>query len=92
MPRMSQIIGAKVYNDRNESIGEVEDVVLQGVASGPVAVLQIGGFLGLGGRLVSVPLNDLHFNRERERVMLPGATKEALMARPVFDFASLRRI
>ena len=87
--RMSQVLGSRVYNDRNESIGEVEDVVLHGVAQGPVAVIQVGGFLGLGGRLVAVPLNDLRWMNER--IVLQGATKEQLQSRPAFDFGTIRR-
>ena len=88
--RMSQVIGSRIYNERNESIGEVEDVVLRNDATGPIAVIQVGGFLGMGGRLVAVALNDLRWNAERERIMLPGATKEQLQARPVFTYETIR--
>jgi sporulation protein YlmC with PRC-barrel domain len=94
-PRMSQIIGARVYNDRNESIGEVDDLLLNtaiGTAHpGPVAVIQVGGFLGIGGRLVLVPLNDLRWNAGSERMTLSGATKETLEARPAFEYSTLHR-
>ncbi len=94
--RMSQIIGARVYNEQNENIGEVDDVLLRGVSgtgsqSGPVAVLQVGGFLGIGARLVLVPLNDLRWNAERERVMLPGATRDSLQSRPAFSYSTMAR-
>ncbi|WP_421993265.1 PRC-barrel domain-containing protein [Roseococcus sp.] len=93
-PRISQIIGGNVYNERNERVGEVDDVIL-GMASGasrsPVAILQVGGFLGLGGRLVAVPLNDLQWNAENSRIVMPGASKEALQSRPAFEYTSLRR-
>ena len=122
-PRMSQIIGASVYNDRNEKIGEVEDILLappagaqapmttpSGVTSapasvpaapgqasivtavgqGPVAIIQVGGFLGMGGRLVSVSLTDLRWNGSNEHIVLPGATVESLRGRPAFEFAMLR--
>jgi sporulation protein YlmC with PRC-barrel domain len=87
--RVSQIIGSRVYNDRNEAIGEVDDVILSGTAH--TAVISVGGFLGLGARLVQVPLADIRWNAERERMMLPGATKEQLQSRPAFDYATLRR-
>jgi sporulation protein YlmC with PRC-barrel domain len=94
-PRLSQIIGANVYNERNERIGEVDDVLLRGDAAGagvnsPVAVIQVGGFLGMGGRLVVVPLNDLAWNGERGRIVLNGATKEELGRRPAFEYAAPR--
>lgn len=57
---------------------------------GPVALIQVGGFLGLAGRLVSVLLGDLRWNAERERITMPSATKEALRARPAFDYGILR--
>jgi hypothetical protein len=59
-------------------------------ALGPVAIIQVGGFLGMGGRLVSVPLGDLRWNAQRERITMPSATKEALRARPAFDNGILR--
>lgn len=89
--RMSQVIGGHIYNDRNERIGEVEDVVLRQDAAGPIAVIQVGGFLGMGGRLVAVPLNDLRWNAERSQIILPGATKEQLQTRPAFTFEPTRR-
>ncbi len=94
--RMSQIIGARVYNDQNENVGTVDDILLRGTASvsgtgAPMAVLQVGGFLGIGARLVAVPLNDLRWNAQREQVVLMGATREALQNRPVFNYSVLTR-
>jgi hypothetical protein len=88
-PRVSQIIGSRVYNDRDQSVGEVDDVLL--TSGGPMAIIQVGGFLGLGGRLVSMPLSEVRWNAERERLVLPDASKEALEARPAFDYDTSRR-
>ena len=108
-PRLSQLIGANVYNDRSESIGEVDDIILAtptamganspipgstmppGAMQGPVAVIQVGGFLGMGGRLVAIPLSELHWNTERERIIMPNASKETLQGRPAFSYDTLRR-
>lgn len=96
-PRLSQIIGGHVYNERNERVGEVDDILLSapgsaasGAAGGPIAIIQVGGFLGMGGRLVTLPLGDLRWNAEREQIVMPGATKESLGARPAFDYGMLR--
>ena len=93
-PRLSQIIGGNVYNERNERVVEVDDVILVapgGTAQAPMAIIQVGGFLGMGGRLVSVPLNDLRWNAENSRIVMPGASKEALQSRAPFEYNSLRR-
>lgn len=126
-PRMSQIIGSSIYNERNEKIGEVEDILItpppgmpmprstapaavaaapvasatvqlvpdvapaaMPTPSGPVAIIQVGGFLGMGGRLVTVPLADLRWNGANEHIVLSGATKESLQSRPAFEYAMLR--
>jgi hypothetical protein len=88
-PRMSQIIGTRIYNDRDQNVGEVDDVLL--TPTGLVAIVQVGGFLGIGGRLVQMPLNDVRWNAERERLVLPGATKEALETRPAFEYDAANR-
>lgn len=88
-PRMSQLIGSRIYNDRDQNVGEVDDVLL--TPNGPMAIVQVGGFLGIGGRLVQMPLSDMRWNAERERLMLPGATKEMLETRPAFEYDPAHR-
>lgn len=88
-PRMSQIIGSRIYSDRDQNVGEVDDILL--TPNGPVAIVQVGGFLGIGGRLVQMPLSELRWNAERERLMLPGATKEMLETRPAFEYDAAQR-
>lgn len=133
-PRLSQLIGSNIYNDRNETTGEVDEIVLaaphsagstsmtpgsmtpgtttpgsaamgtpgsatttmpgmsaSGMQQVPMAVIQVGGFLGMGGRLVMVPLSELQWNAERERIIMPNASKELLQGRPAFTYDSLRR-
>lgn len=59
--RSSRIVGSAVYNDRDERIGTVDDLMVgqDGRISG--AVLSVGGFLGLGAKLVAVPYDQLRF-------------------------------
>ena len=50
------------------------------------AVLSVGGFLGMGERLVVVPFGSMQI--AGNRVMLPGGTKDALKALPEFEYAT----
>ncbi|PWS38433.1 hypothetical protein DFH01_03880 [Falsiroseomonas bella] len=85
--RATKMIGANVYNESNDSIGEVDDIIVpQNGAGQPVAVLSVGGFLGIGARLVAVPYERLQWNAERERWMLPGATKDSLQSLPPYSY------
>jgi hypothetical protein len=88
--RASRIIGSTVYNENNESIGEVDDLIITREGGQPTAVLSVGGFLGIGARLVAVPLERLSWNTERERWSMPGATKDSLSGLPAFNYAERR--
>jgi hypothetical protein len=85
--RATKVIGANVYNEANDSIGEVDDLIVPQSGTGePVAVLSVGGFLGIGARLVAVPYERLQWNAERERWTLPGATKDSLQSLPAYTY------
>src|SRR5260221_14745577 len=50
--RASKVIGTSVTNDANETIGKIDDLLVSSDGKDPYAVLSIGGFLGMGSRLV----------------------------------------
>ena len=84
--RASKVIGSGVVNDANETIGTVDDLLVSRDGKQPYAVLSIGGFLGMGNRLVVVPYETLKF--ADKKVMLPGGTKEGLKMLPEFKYAT----
>jgi hypothetical protein len=75
--RTSKLIGSSVVNDQNEKIGTIEDIII-GKDKALFAVLQVGGFLHIGGRMVAVPFESLVLEDNGTKVKLPGATQEAL--------------
>ncbi len=84
--RASKIIGSNVVNDANETIGEINDVLVSSDGKQPFAVLSIGGFLGMGNHLVVVPYETLKFGDQK--VTLPGGSKEGLKMLPEFKYAT----
>jgi sporulation protein YlmC with PRC-barrel domain len=85
--RTSKLIGSNVVNDQNEKIGTIEDIII-GRDRVLFAVLQVGGFLHLGGRMVAVPFQSLVLEENGSKIKLPGATQEALKKLPEFKYAS----
>ncbi|MEA2950580.1 MAG: hypothetical protein QOJ96_100 [Alphaproteobacteria bacterium] len=75
--RMSKIIGSNVSNDKDEKIGTVDDVIADKKQVN-FAVLQVGGFLGMGGHLVVVPYESLNIDDTGKKIVLPGASKDEL--------------
>ncbi|WP_431267101.1 PRC-barrel domain-containing protein [Dankookia sp. P2] len=85
--RASKLIGSSVYNENNESIGEVDDILIPSGGSGPVAVISVGGFLGIGAKLVAVPYERLQAaSGTNNRWTLSGATKDSLGSLPTFTY------
>ncbi len=84
--RSSKVVGSSVVNDANETIGNIDDLLVSSDGKQPYAVLSIGGFLGVGTHLVVVPYEKLKF--ADKRVILPGGTKEGLRMLPEFKYAT----
>jgi hypothetical protein len=80
-----QILGQHVYNDKNEKIGEVEDIIITPERSASYAIVSTGGFLGIGSHDVAIPT--AQFKLSNDRLTLSGATKETLRAMPPFEYA-----
>jgi sporulation protein YlmC with PRC-barrel domain len=77
--RASRLIGTSVTNDKNERIGTIDDIVIDKNQNRTLyAVLQVGGFLSLGGHLVAVQFDQLKIDDDGRKIQLPGATNEAL--------------
>jgi len=80
--RASIIIGSSVFNDRNERIGSIDDIVI-GTDKTLSAALSVGGFLGMGSKMVEIPFDKLRFGNTNNRVVtIPGMTKDALSSLP----------
>jgi hypothetical protein len=85
--RASKLMGHDVINDRNEDVGEINDIIIGSDKKTLFAVLEVGGFLGLGGKLIAVSFDQLNLNPAGTKVTLPGASKEALRALPIFKYS-----
>jgi hypothetical protein len=59
--RASKLIGVDVYNNQNEKIGEIDELIMTSNGQIAGAIIGVGGFLGMGERNVMVPLSQLRF-------------------------------
>jgi sporulation protein YlmC with PRC-barrel domain len=87
--RISRLIGSVVYNDQNEKVGSIDDLITIDGNRIVMAVISVGGFLGMGNKLVAVPYEQLHIemNKDDVKVAMPGANKDALSAMPTFTYS-----
>ena len=59
--RASKLVGLSVYNDNNESLGSINDLLMDKSGNIKAVVLGVGGFLGVGEHLVAVPFDKIKF-------------------------------
>jgi sporulation protein YlmC with PRC-barrel domain len=62
--RASKLVGLKVYNDANESVGSINDLLVDKNGAVKAVVIGVGGFLGVGEHLVAVPFDKIKFADE----------------------------
>jgi sporulation protein YlmC with PRC-barrel domain len=62
--RASKVIGLSVYNDGNENVGTINDMLIDKSGNTKAVVIGVGGFLGVGERLVAVPFEKIKFVNE----------------------------
>jgi sporulation protein YlmC with PRC-barrel domain len=63
--RASKMIGSTVYDLQNRSIGKVSDLVLNKNGAVDAVVVDVGSFLGMGGKYVAIPLTDIKTDNNR---------------------------
>jgi sporulation protein YlmC with PRC-barrel domain len=81
--RISELIGKPVYNPQGQKIGHVDDFVIQRDRV-LITIVNVGGFLGIGGRLIAIPYSSLRMTPKG--MVLPGASKQAVGKLPAFHY------
>ena len=78
------ILGQAVYNEKDERVGSVEDIIVTPDKAISYGIINAGGFLGLTKHNVAIPVSQ--FKLVDKKLVLPGATKDALKASPEFQY------
>jgi sporulation protein YlmC with PRC-barrel domain len=74
--RTSKVVGLNVYNEQNENVGSINDLLMDKQGNIKAAVISVGGFLGMGSRLIALPLDKVKFSE----TPVPSATANAAPA------------
>lgn len=81
--RVSKFIGSTVYDVQNRNIGDVKDMVMDHDGKVAAVIVDVGAFLGMGGKYVAVPLNDIKTDNNR---LTLDMSKEQLQQAQAFTF------
>jgi hypothetical protein len=79
------ILGKSVYNEAGQKVGKVEDLIVAPQNNVSYLIVGAGGFAGIGRHSVAIPVNQV--DERNGRLVMPGATKEAVKQMPAFEYA-----
>jgi sporulation protein YlmC with PRC-barrel domain len=86
--RASNLMGQEIFGPDDESIGEVSDLVLQEDGETRAALIDVGGFLGVGEKEVAIPFEQIQVqpgeNGEEPRLTV-AMTREELEQLPAWE-------
>ena len=60
--RASKVVGLNVYNEQNENVGSINDLLMDKSGNVKAAVISVGGFLGMGSRYVAIAFDKIKFS------------------------------
>ena len=80
------VLGREVRSSADENMGRIVDVIVERSGRVRAAVIDFGGFLGLGSRKIAVDWGALHFAPERSTrdVVTLDLTREQVKAAPEY--------
>ncbi len=81
--KASGLLGMEVRNRDNQKLGEIKDLVMENPGKVSYAVLAVGGFLGIGEKLIALPPHTLHVSDAGDYLIL-NADKAKIQAAPGF--------
>jgi sporulation protein YlmC with PRC-barrel domain len=84
----SKLEGLNVYNQKDESIGEITDLAIKNHEVDAL-ILSVGGFLGMGEHYVAVSpssVNVRYDSKNNKWLASMNTTKDALKAAPEFKY------
>ncbi|KQO56166.1 hypothetical protein ASF22_09805 [Methylobacterium sp. Leaf87] len=84
----SKLIGLNVYNNANETVGEIEDLVIVDGKTVSAVILGVGGFLGMGERYISVSPSSITLAKKENTLRaLIDTDKDTLKSAPAFEYS-----
>ena len=82
----TSILGRQVRSKADENIGRIVDIIVDRNGQVRAAVIDFGGFLGIGNRKIAVDWDALDFaaNNDKREVVTLGLTRDQLKSAPEY--------
>lgn len=87
---VSELTGKQVMNSAGEDLGDISDIIVDQQGNATVAVIGVGGFLGLGEKDVGIPFSSLEMvsQEDGEIALRLNVSKDELANAPTYEGSS----
>jgi sporulation protein YlmC with PRC-barrel domain len=86
--RLYKMIGLDVYNQNDEKVGDISELLVDQTGKIQTAILGVGGFLGGGERMVAVNFDQLKFVNQPVELKIASSTRATATPTKNFDIAT----
>ncbi|NYT67842.1 PRC-barrel domain-containing protein [Pusillimonas noertemannii] len=80
----AKLQGKSVYNENDEKVGDIKDLVMSSDNKVTHVILGVGGFVGVGEHPVAIPINEI--KESGDKLTLQGYTKDQLKEMPAYEY------
>ena len=78
------LMGKTIYNDSDQKVGKVEDLIISPDKNVSYVIVGAGGFVGINRHDVAIPV--MQIQDHAGKLVLSAATKESIKAMPEFVY------
>lgn len=82
--QLESVLGIKVLSSTGDDMGRIDDIVVDRDGQVRAAIIDFGGFLGVGSRKIVVDWRSLHFDPKKAGAVIVNLTKDQLRVAPVY--------
>jgi hypothetical protein len=85
--QLESILGVEALSSTGDDMGRIVDIIVDRSGEVKAAIIDFGGFLGVGSRKIAVDWRSLHFDPKKAGAVVVNLTKDQLRVAPVYKAA-----
>ena len=85
--QLESVLGIEALSSTGDNMGRIDDIIVDRSGEVRAAIIDFGGFLGVGSRKIAVDWRSLHFDPKKAGAVVVNLTKDQLRVAPVYKAA-----
>jgi len=85
--QLESVLGIEALSATGDNMGRIVDIIVDRSGQIRAAIIDFGGFLGVGSRKIAVDWRSLHFDPKKAGAVVVNLTKDQLRVAPVYKAA-----